>query len=150
MSELDYIGGNDLVTYNDPLNNIHSGGFSVESIMMRAGMSPISTLNGGILNGPEGFIGGGDDSRVSDLFGAGLVVPAHLLSYNNRIGGGKYKEVEHDDSDSEDSVIDDDLHDRLLELVKEHKAKEVTISKKKMTRKMRKTGYKKRATKRRK
>jgi hypothetical protein len=148
MSELDYIGADELVFNNDKERGIHSGGFSVNSIMMKAGMSPIMTVNRS-----EVLTGGSD--KVSDLFND-LVVPNWALSYNNRIGGGKYKEVEHDDSDSEDSVIDDDLHDKLLELVKEHnasataKAKESIISKKKMTRRMKKTDSKKRGTKRRK
>jgi hypothetical protein len=151
MSELNYIGASELVFNSDKAGGIHSGGFSVDSIMMRAGMSPIRTLNG---PGTEELIGGSDDSKVSDLFSGGLVVPNWALSYNNRIGGGKYKEVEHDDSDSDDSVIDDDLHDKLLELVKEHndnaKAKEALISKKKMTRRMKTLGSKKGSTKRRK
>jgi hypothetical protein len=146
MSELDYIGADELVFNNDKEGGIHSGGFSVNSIMMKSGMSPIMTVNRS-----EVLTGGSD--KVSDLFND-LVVPNWALSYNNRIGGGKYKEVEHDDSDSEDSVIDDDLHDKLLELVKEHnaniKAKESIISKKKMTRRMKKTDSKKRGTKRRK
>jgi hypothetical protein len=152
MSELNYIGAGDLVFNSNRVGGIHSGGFSVDSIMMRAGMSPIRTLNGGA--DTEGFLGG--SGQVSDLFGGGLAVPAHLLSYNNRIDKGKYKEVEHDDSDSDDSVVDDDLHDRLLELVKEHNAKvkakekEELISKKKITRRMKTTGSKKSLTKRRK
>jgi hypothetical protein len=148
MSELDYIGAGELVFNNDKDHGIYSGGFSVNSIMMKAGMSPIMTVNN-----VESLSGGGDYNKVSDLFND-LVVPNWALSYNNRIGGGKYKEVEHDDSDSEDSVIDDDLHDKLLELVKEHNAnvkeKESLVSKKKMTRRMKKADSKKRGTKRRK
>ena len=78
-----------------------------------------------------------------------LVVPNWVLSYNNRIVGGKYNEVEHDDSDSEDEVIEDDLHEKLLDLVKEHDAM-VKQPKKKMTRRMKKSVTKKGGTKRRK
>ena len=143
MSDLDYIGVNELVFNNDKEGGIHSGGFSVNSIMMKAGMSPIMTVN------TEQF--GGNYNKVSDLFND-LVVPNWALSYNNRVGGSKYKEVEYNDSDSDDDVIDDDLHDKLLELVKEHniKAKEDNISKKKMTRKIKKLHSKKGGTKRRK
>jgi len=162
MSELDYIGAGELVFNNDEKHGIYSGGFSVNSIMMKAGMSPIMTVNN-----QEELFGGGDYNKVSDLFND-LVVPNWVLSYNDRIGGGKYEEVEHDDSESEDSVIDDDLHDKLLELVKEHnatatatanananananaKAREFTTSKKKTTRRMKKPDSKKRGTKRRK
>jgi len=153
LDTLDYIGADELVFNSDGGGGIYSGGFSVNSIMMKAGMSPIMTLNGAG-PGTEELIGGSDDSKVSDLFSGGLAVPNWALSYNNRIGGDKYKEVEHEDSDSDDSVIDDDLHDKLLELVKEHndnvKAKEALISKKKMTRRIKKTVSKKGSTKRRK
>jgi hypothetical protein len=136
MNELHYIGADELVFNNDIKGGIHSGGFNVKSIMMKAGMSPIMTVN-------TEQIGGGE--KVSDLFND-LVIPNWTLSYNNRIVGGKYKEVEHDDSDEEDDVVDDDLHEKLLELVKEHNI-EAQKLKKKTTRRMK---NKKAGTKRRK
>jgi hypothetical protein len=99
MSELDYIGADELVFNNDIKEGIHSGGFNVKSIMMKAGMSPIMTVNT-VQNG------GGD--KVSDLFND-IVIPNWTLSYNNRITGGKYKEHEHEDSEEDDDVVDDDL-----------------------------------------
>lgn len=121
MSELNYIGAGELVFENNKEEGIHSGGFSVNSIMLKAGMSPIRTLNYGM----EDQLGG--TGQVSDLFN-NLVVPNWALSYNNRIVGGKpYKEVDHDD-DSDDDVLNDDLHEKLLELVKEHN---VMVNKKK-------------------
>lgn len=136
MSELDYIGADELVFNNDIKEGIHSGGFNVKSIMMKAGLSPIMTVN-------SDQTGGGD--KVSDLFND-IVIPNWTLSYNNRIVGGKYKEVEHDDNSDEDDVIDDDLHEKLLDLVKEHNT-EMKKSKKRITRKMK---NKKGGTKRRK
>jgi hypothetical protein len=122
MSELDYIGADELVFNNDKENGIHSGGFSVKSIMMKAGMSPIMTINS-----PNEMTGGSSD-KVSDLFN-NLVVPNWMLSYNNRIIGGKYKDHHEDDEDTddedEDDVIDDDLYDKLLDLVKETKTSEL-------------------------
>ena len=128
MSELDYIGADELVFNNDIDNGIHSGGFSVNSIMMKAGMSPIMTLNNN-----DSMIGG---NKVSDLFN-NLVVPNWALTYNNRIIGGKYKEIEHnDDSESDDDeVISDDLHDKLLDLVKENKKKNTRKNKKILSKK---------------
>jgi hypothetical protein len=133
MSELDYIGADELVFNNDIEGGIHSGGFSVKSIMMKAGMSPIMTIN-------NQQIGGSDN--VSDLFND-LVIPNWTLSYNNRIVGGKYKEVEHNNNEEDDEVVDDDLHEKLLDLVKEHN--KVQKTKKKITRRIRnkKTGTKK-------
>lgn len=138
MSELDYIGANELVFNNDTNLGIHSGGFSVKSIMLKNGMSPIMTINTDQT--------GGRNDKVSDLFND-LVVPNWALSYNTRIAGGKYKEVEHDESDSEDDIIDDELHEKLLELVKEHNIQAKT-NKKKTTRKNTKNLSKKRGTKR--
>jgi hypothetical protein len=141
MSELDYIGADELVFNNEVDKGIHSGGFSVQSIMMKSNMSPIMTLNN-----PDS-IGGGN--KVSDLFND-LVVPNWALSYNNRIVGGKYKEVEYDDdTESDDDVIHDDLHEKLLDLVKEHNAM-TKSSKKRMTRKIQKTLTKKGGTKKKK
>ena len=142
MSELDYIGADELVFNNDIDNGIHSGGFSFNSIMMKAGMSPIMTLNNN-----DSMIGG---NKVSDLFN-NLVVPNWALTYNNRIIGGKYKEIEHnDDSESDDDeVISDDLHDKLLDLVKQHNIKSKE-NKKKNTRKNKKILSKKGGTKKRK
>ena len=42
MSNID---GEDLVFYSGSDNQIYSGGFSVNSIMMKSGFSPFTTLN---------------------------------------------------------------------------------------------------------
>jgi len=126
MSELDYIGASELVFNNDIKGGVHSGGFSVNSIMLKTGMSPIMTIN------TEQT--GGKLDKVSDLFND-LVIPNWALSYNNRItSGGKYKEVEDNNYDSDDDVLHDDLHNKLLELVKEHNIQSKSI-KKRITRK---------------
>jgi hypothetical protein len=133
MNDIDYIGAGELVFNTDNEAGVYSGGFSVNSIMMKAGMSPIMTLNKQT---------GGDSNKVSDLFES-LVVPNWALSYNNRMTGGNYKEQEESDDE-----IDDDLHDKLLDLVKEHEFKNKQ-NKKKKTRKQ-KLDTKKGGTKRRK
>jgi hypothetical protein len=124
---MSYIGGNDLVFDKKGDKSIFGGGFSVQSIMMKGGISPIMTLNGNIQNG------GSKENKVSDLFD-GLAVPAY--AYHNNYGGSKsknssYKSFNEEDSD-EDDVIDDELHDKLLGLVKEHESR---FEKKKRTRK---------------
>lgn len=130
MSELDYIGAGELVFNNDIEGSIHSGGFSVNSIMMKAGMSPIMTINN------EQF--GGESDKVSDLFN-NLVIPNWTLTYNNRIVGGKYKDIEKNklDTDEEDDVIHDDLHDKLLDLVRQHN-ETIKNKKQKVTRRVKK------------
>jgi hypothetical protein len=121
---MSYIGANDLVFNNNKVDGIFGGGFSVNSIMMKNGISPIMTLNSNKQNG-------GSTGNVSDIF-SGLAIPAY--AYHS--GGSKinsYKDVE---DDSEDDVIDDDLHDKLLGLVKESESRlSQNERKKKRTRK---------------
>jgi hypothetical protein len=128
MSEIDYIGADELVFNNN--NGIYSGGYSVNSIMMKGGMSPIITINQS---------GGGESNNVSDLF-KDLVVPSWTINYNMK--GGEYKEYDKNEkyNDDSDSDIDDDLHDKLLGLVKEHENKltqnkQNKLNKQKITRK---------------
>jgi hypothetical protein len=125
---MSYIGVNDLVYTNK--DGIYSGGFNVQSIMMKGGISPIMTINNN--NGQKG----GSPSQVSDIF-SGLVVPAYAYYHN---GGSKNKNSSYkshnSDNDEEDEVIDDDLHDKLLGLVREHDNKlKQDERKKKRTRK---------------
>ena len=122
MNDIDYIGANELVFNTDNETGIYSGGFSVNSIMMKAGMSPIMTLN----------TQSGGSNKVSDLFDS-LVVPNWALSYNNRMLGGEYKEKFEEEEESDDD-IDDELHDKLLGLVKEHENNLNKQTKKKKTR----------------
>ena len=129
---IDYIGADELVFNMDKGAGIYSGGFNVNSIMMKAGMSPIMTVNSGQL--------GGGSSNVSDLF-KDLVVPSWSLSYHNKMTGGEYKDDSDSDSDSNsdsdsdsDSDIDDDLHDRLVNLARDNEAKLQKKNKKKTTR----------------
>jgi hypothetical protein len=143
MSQLDYIGADELVFNNNKELGIHSGGFSVKSIMMKSGLSPIMTLNIGQK--------GGSINKVSDLFD-NLVVPNWVLSYNDRIHeGGSHNNINHNydsDDESDDDIIDDELHDKLIELVKQHDLIEKNKTKKnKITRKNKNKLNKKTTTK---
>jgi hypothetical protein len=100
------IGGHEMV-FSINSGGACSGGFNVNSIMMKAGMSPITTLQSQ---------SGGDN--VSDLFGGNLVIPSWLLSYTTMNGGGGNK-GKHKDDDSDDECIDDKLYETLLDLVRE-------------------------------
>lgn len=97
----------ELIFYNDDKGNIHSGGFSVKSMMMKNGMSPIITMND-----PHKKQNGGA-TNVSDLFD-NIVVPNWALYFPTQNAGSINRKAEED----EDDIIDDDLHDKLLELVK--------------------------------
>jgi hypothetical protein len=119
MSDIDYIGANELVFNTDKEAGIYSGGFSINSIMMKSGLSPILTVNKPLQSGGA--------SQVSDLF-KDLVIPNWALSYSMK--GGEYK----DESSDSESDIDDDLHDKLLGLVREHDVKSAGSKKKKSRR----------------
>ena len=106
------IGPEELIYTNNIQEGIHSGGFSVKSIMMKGGMSPIMTLNTN-QNKQQG-----GSPQVSDLFND-LVVPSWVLSYN-QYGGETSKNRKNDSDDSDDDIIDDDLHNKLLDLVRHH------------------------------
>lgn len=135
-------------------NGTTSGGFSVQSIMMKKGLSPIMTLN---TNHPQ--VGG--MNQVSDIF-KNLVVPSWAWNFSNdTLKGGNYdrnndfddnedtqneddnkdnkedeynkdtrnnednKEDDNDedtqnneDENTDENVIDDDIHEQLVQLVK--------------------------------
>ena len=101
------IGGNEMV-FSINSGGACSGGFNVNSIMMKAGMSPITTLQSQ---------SGGDN--VSDLFGGNLVIPSWLLSYSTMNGMEGGKKDKHKNDDSDDECIDDKLYESLLDLVRE-------------------------------
>ena len=102
-------GANDLIFNNDDNLGIYTGGFSINSIMLKSGISPIMTIN------REQH---GGSNNVSDLFSADLVVPNWV--YTDTTGGAAHKQAF--DSDDDDDEIDDDLHDKLLNLVKVHES----------------------------
>jgi len=115
-NKIGYIGANELV---------HGGGFSVPAIFKTAGISPVMTT---IIDQTGGA---NKEGNVSDLF-KHLAVPNWTTMYMMK--GGEYKE-EHDEKND---AVDDDLHDKLLELVKEHefkKKKKQTLKSKKQDKK---------------
>lgn len=148
---MSYIGGDDLVFYKDSNNNTYSGGFSVNSIMMKSGISPFTTLNNP--NNASEQSGG----NVSDLF-KNLVVPTWLVSQENKNFGGskhsdgfKHSDSKHNknqDSDSDDDVevISDELYDKLLNLATVSDAE--IKNKKKRTRRAKQKIMKNKGTKR--
>jgi hypothetical protein len=109
-----YIGPNELIYYKDEKGDIYSGGFSVNSILMKQGISPMVTVNN---NSTLTHGGSNSSSNVSDLF-HNLVVPNWLLSYHN--GGGldiREPNKTTEETDSDDDVVKEDLHDKLLNFI---------------------------------
>jgi len=112
----DSIGENDLIFYSSG-ENIYSGGFSIDSILMKKGapvMQTINRQNGGSFDG---------------IFGKNYAVPPlwFLSPYNEsnlQIGGQT--------ENYQSKVIEEDLHDKLLNIL------ERTRKEKKKTAKLRK------------
>lgn len=102
----------ELIFNNDTAQGIHSGGFSVNSIMLKKGISPLKTFN--YIHQEGGDIGSG---KVSDLFN-GLVVPNWAYTSKEIIGGRKTKEETEDEDEDGADVIGDDLYESLLNLAK--------------------------------
>jgi hypothetical protein len=133
---MSYLDGNDLVFYGGSDNQIYSGGFSVNSIMMKSGISPFTTLNN--TNGQTG-------GNVSDLF-KNLVVPSWLVSQETKLtGGNKHTKKLDEDSDDEE-IISDELYDKLVDLVTVSDAE--IKNKKKSTRRFKNKIVKNKGTKR--
>ena len=125
MNDDNYIGinENELIFNKDKEKSIFSGGFSVNSIMLKKGISPIMTLNNQQVGG----------NKVSDLF-ENLVIPNWTLSYNNK--HQLYSDIKNDVNVNE---LCEDLHDKLLELVKDQNIdNNVNKSKHKITKKNKK------------
>ena len=143
MNNNSYIGPDELIYNND--GEIHSGGFSVNSIMLKNGLSPIMTLNDN--NGITSQMQNGGD-KVSDLFN-NLVIPNWSLSYNYKNGvvyeGGsnipynnrnKKQLNDYGDDGGDDDIVEEDLHEKLLNLVKVDKNEiKQTVSSKKISKK---------------
>jgi hypothetical protein len=103
---------------------------------MKGGISPFTTLNK--MNGQTG-------GNVSDLF-KDLVVPTWLVSQEYKSTGGTKQNNKDSDEDSEDEIISDDLHDKLIDLVTVSDAD--IKSKKKQTRRFKNKAVKNKGTKR--
>jgi hypothetical protein len=114
------IGNNEFVFYKDTEGDIYSGGFQVNSLLMKQGFSPIMTLNRGDQMGGTNGMGSTNEmggTNVSDLF-HNLVVPNWALAFPFKQSGGKStikKEEQYENSDKEEEeVLDEDIHSKLL------------------------------------
>jgi hypothetical protein len=94
----------DFIFYNRPDGGgIQSGGFSVDSLFMKQGRTPIVTLN----------TKSTDSNNISDQFND-LVIPSWLM-YSPLQQRGGYQDGGHEET----SVIEDNLYDELLNMAKE-------------------------------
>ena len=108
---MNHFSGEDLVFYQED-DKIMSGGYLIDSILLKQGVSPMTTLN---------YSGGSDSSsnKVSNIF-ENLAVPAGLLytykkggSINQYVNTSPFKKPNH----KEDIVLSDDIHDELYKQI---------------------------------
>ena len=100
----------DLIFYKNSHGNIMSGGYDVESHMLRNGISPMRTLN---------FEqNGGKETKVSNGF-ENLVVPVGLYY----ITQSQTKRKEHQNCNKEHTPLSDDIFDKLYEMIEYHDKK---------------------------
>jgi hypothetical protein len=83
---------------------ILSGGFKVNSILLKNKRSPMHTLNK--------RMSGGEGNNVSDLF-KDLAVPAGIFFQPSKFSGGN---GEHKRQNIEEQEIEEDLYDKLVKL----------------------------------
>lgn len=151
----DLFNNNDFIFNNDISNNIISGGYNINSIFLKGGFSPIKTFNNYNFDI-------NNSNNVGDLF-SNLVIPNWLYKSSNSIdnydniinsndyikGGNRNRENSKNKNieDVEDvEIIDEDLHNKLLNLVKHYNPREKISIKK--TKKNKKSINKKSHTKR--
>lgn len=113
------IGVDEFVFHKDENGVIYSGGYQINSILMKQGLSPMITLN-------QNQKGG--EKNVSDLFDH-LVVPNWALAFPFTKGGAKKNNIDEEDEGNE--IIGEDIHSKLLSMLtvnpsnerKNHKSK---------------------------
>ena len=94
------------MVFNNDNKTITSGGFSVNSIMLKMGLSPLATLN---------KQSGG--AQVSDIFD-GIVIPNWTFTHDMTAAAKSiYKPDIETETDVNDEVLHDDIYDKLLDLV---------------------------------
>ena len=116
MSDHPQITPSDCVLYRDADGNIMSCGYTIDSELLRQGISPVKVLAEGKQKG-----------KVSDLF-ADLAIPMGLLCVGDECNN-RYTSASTLDSD----VIDKSLYDKLVELAAAEGARDEPIVSKSRT-----------------
>lgn len=119
------IQNDDLIFYQQG-GNLFSGGFSVDSVLMKGGASPMKTISIGY-------------DETCGIFGKNLVVPPMwFLSPTNYATTFKKNNYELDD-DTE-HLLEEDLHDKLLKIsqLNERKKRSAKLFPKKINKKTKK------------
>jgi hypothetical protein len=122
MSFVSDLTAEDLIIYKEG-DKIYSGGFQVNSILLKHGKSPFSTFQKAG-NGEHVT----DTNNVSDLF-KNFAVPSGLLylpsKLNNNISFEEDVIIQKDsylEEDLDDDYVTDDIYDRLIDLASANKS----------------------------
>lgn len=126
----------DLIFYRNDEGNIMSGGYDVDSHMLRNNISPMQTLNLGQNGGKDK-----NETRVSNDF-ENLAVPVGLYYITQPQSKAKYKEQ--NSYHKEHTALSDDIFDKLYEMIeyddkKKRKTKKLDIHFDKPTKTTKKT-----------
>ena len=101
------IGVNDLI-FQMSGGKIYSGGFTINSRLLKGGIAPITTFNNSSdSEEPDGVFGGS---------GSYIIPPFFFIPPTETQHGGKPKNTYNYEEDHESEIISDDLHDKLLQL----------------------------------
>jgi hypothetical protein len=115
MSLSPEISADDLIYYKEG-DKIYSGGFQVNSILLKKGLSPLTSYQ---------HAGSNNENKVSDLF-KNFAIPSGLLYYPNKSDYGSADIIVEKDyivqgEFDDDEYMTEDIHDRLLELASANK-----------------------------
>lgn len=100
MSKLEQEGGfqnNDLIFYSSG-GNIHSGGFSIDSLLLKGGKGAIKSLSI-------------DQDAKHGIFGKNLAVPPMWFLSPNKENS---KKSVFNNDEKIDEILEEDMHDKLL------------------------------------
>ena len=108
------IGENDLIFYTVG-ENVYSGGFSVDSMLMKGGISPLMSIS----DNKNNTSASDNEEQVGGIFGNLVIPPMWFFSPSstNSQQGGKRNNFEDEDDDDEIEPLSEDLHDKLLKLI---------------------------------
>ena len=104
--ENNILKNNDLIFYKDDNGKIMSGGYDVDSHMLRNGISPMRTLNFEQNGGKDK-----KETKVSNEF-ENLAVPAGLYYITQ-----PQSKVKHNSYDKDHTPLSDDIFDKLYEMI---------------------------------
>jgi hypothetical protein len=131
---MNYITGDDLIFYKDSnTGNIMSGGYIVDSILLKEGINPITTLNSrksidNYESENDLKYGGSNEDQVSSIF-KNLAIPAGIYFHNQKSGlnnNNNNNNIDFENNYNHSKPLSEDIHEKLYKLVEIQSAKKYT------------------------